>query len=550
MAREREAPRAKVLDALTERRARPLLVFAIILGLLAAYGVFQAGYLVANGNAVATGLAARDLATADPLEEIQVYFNPRNADLVANYRAYGVAMVVVLLTQAVVQGIACWQGVRSYLLRRASAACETLGIGLIGLSTIVLTLSMLAIGPELIVFISALCSAAAALCYFLSARHLAQRDFWKGIKNEDAVDAKAAEEAWVAGIEARAATLPREFRLDSSLMLEPMKSEVANGASERTADLMALFEPPFDANGGDVASSFCYVSVVPEAEFSLIAPIAAHLTDDGDRDPEEVPVGHCRAYAFQTCVAGTLGFPPSALAPHLPGACRDVEAHFYLDSERLVFGTDDPEFVVLVNEYVRDQSFRKDSGGTALFEILEFLVDDGLMFLSDEEARLERLEDHMGEEVTEIPHDFDLYITRERRVLGELYNFYRQYADMAQTLSTSRTAILGPDDRSLFGVLADSSRHMAADTLELREFALQLRGLFQSKIDVRQNKVMSILTVVTTIFMPLTLITGWFGMNFDVMPELHWEGSYYLVIAISFAVVTGEVIFFKHKKWF
>ena len=375
-------------------------------------------------------------------------------------------------------------------------------------------------------------------------------DFWRGIKDAEPEDEEAARAAWVAEIEERATGLPREFRLDEARMLEPMKAEVADGASERTADLMALFEPPLAADGREVAPSFCYVSVVPETEFSLIAPIAAHLADDGDRDPEDVPVGHCRAYAFQTCVAGTLGFPPSALAPHLPGACRDVEAHFYLDTERLVFGTDDPEFVVLVNQYVEDQSFRKDSGGTALFEIFEFLVDDGLMFLSDEETRLERLEDHMGEDVTEIPHDFDLFITRERRLLGELYNFYRQYADMAQTLSTSRTQILDADDRALLGVLADSSRHMAADTLELREFALQLRGLFQSKIDVRQNKVMSILTVVTVIFMPLTLITGWFGMNFDVMPVLHWDGSYYYVIAISLAIVVGEILFFKHKKWF
>ena len=545
--RDEAARRAASAESAPSRRGAALLVFSILLAILAVCAAFEAGYLVANGNAVADALAQQDLASSDGLDEIQTYFNPHSTSIVQDYRDYGVALVVVSLTNAVVEAIACWQGIVSYRRQRESAVCETLGIGLMGLAAIELSLNTLAVGPEPGVFAIALVAAGIALGYFLSARRLATTDFWKGIKEDE--DTEAEQAAWVAEVEARAAALPRVWHLGPGLMLEPVRGEGTAGAEpDRTADLHALFSAPPVASGEEPA--FCSMAVVAEDEFALIAPIAAHLADDGDRDPEEVPVGHCRAYAFQTCVAGTLGFPPSALEPLLPGAWRDVEAHFYLDAERLVFGTDDPEFVVLVNDYVKDQSYRKTSGGTALFEILEFLVDDGLMFLADEETRLELLEDNMGEDVTEIPHDFDLFITHERRTLGELYNFYRQYGDMAKALATSRSAVLDAEERSLFGVLADSSRHMAADTQELREFSLQLRALYQSKIDVRQNKVMSLLTVVTTIFMPLTLITGWFGMNFDVMPELHWEGSYYVVIAISFAVVTAEVIFFKHKKWF
>ena len=60
---------------------------------------------------------------------------------------------------------------------------------------------------------------------------------------------------------------------------------------------------------------------------------------------------------------------------------------------------------------------------------------------------------------------------------------------------------------------------------------------------------MTVLTVVTTIFMPLTLIVGWYGMNFRYMPELNYEWSYPVVIVLSILIVVISLIFFKKKKW-
>ena len=57
------------------------------------------------------------------------------------------------------------------------------------------------------------------------------------------------------------------------------------------------------------------------------------------------------------------------------------------------------------------------------------------------------------------------------------------------------------------------------------------------------------LTVITSIFMPLTLIAGWYGMNFKYMPELEHEAAYPIVIAVSIVIVIVCLIFFKKKKW-
>ena len=60
---------------------------------------------------------------------------------------------------------------------------------------------------------------------------------------------------------------------------------------------------------------------------------------------------------------------------------------------------------------------------------------------------------------------------------------------------------------------------------------------------------MKSLTIVTAIFLPLTLIAGWYGMNFTYMPELHWKFGYYIVIAVAAVIALIELIYFKKKKF-
>ena len=60
---------------------------------------------------------------------------------------------------------------------------------------------------------------------------------------------------------------------------------------------------------------------------------------------------------------------------------------------------------------------------------------------------------------------------------------------------------------------------------------------------------MTLLTVVTTVFAPLTLLTGWYGMNFKHMPELEYKWSYPAVLLVSIIIGVGCIAYFKKKKW-
>lgn len=88
------------------------------------------------------------------------------------------------------------------------------------------------------------------------------------------------------------------------------------------------------------------------------------------------------------------------------------------------------------------------------------------------------------------------------------------------------------------------------DTIEtLREMVSASLDIYLSSISYRLNVVMKVLTIITTIFMPLTFIVGVYGMNFEHMPELQWEWGYPAVWALMVLVGVGMLLLFRKKRW-
>lgn len=83
-----------------------------------------------------------------------------------------------------------------------------------------------------------------------------------------------------------------------------------------------------------------------------------------------------------------------------------------------------------------------------------------------------------------------------------------------------------------------------------RDMTSDLRDSYVTLNSNRMNAIMMTLTIVSTIFIPLTFIAGVYGMNFDFMPELHWKYGYFAVLGLMAALVIGMLIWFRHKGWF
>lgn len=97
--------------------------------------------------------------------------------------------------------------------------------------------------------------------------------------------------------------------------------------------------------------------------------------------------------------------------------------------------------------------------------------------------------------------------------------------------------------------LADHSIQIADMSETYQDMLNSLHDLYQTEISNRMNNVMKILTIISTIFIPLTFIVGIYGMNFKHMPELETKNGYYMVLLAMFIIAIGFLIYFKRKKW-
>jgi len=88
------------------------------------------------------------------------------------------------------------------------------------------------------------------------------------------------------------------------------------------------------------------------------------------------------------------------------------------------------------------------------------------------------------------------------------------------------------------------------DTVEtFRDLLSGMMDIYLSSVSNRMNEVMKVLTIITTIFIPLSFIAGIYGMNFDNMPELHTRYGYYILLVVMISVAVSMVFYFKKRKW-
>ena len=135
-----------------------------------------------------------------------------------------------------------------------------------------------------------------------------------------------------------------------------------------------------------------------------------------------------------------------------------------------------------------------------------------------------------------------------RKHFSELMVSYDQMTNMGEHMQLYMNRNEIQDEEMGWERYVHRTERLHQYAAEMKEYTQQIREIYQTQITVQQNRVMNFLTVVTTIFMPLTLITGWYGMNFYNMQELHWQYGYICVIIISIVVIIAECIYFKKKK--
>ena len=219
---------------------------------------------------------------------------------------------------------------------------------------------------------------------------------------------------------------------------------------------------------------------------------------------------------------------------------------YALDETGIVFIDKSGKAQEITEAIAKNSHTRKPCLERFLYEFLEYIVKDDLHLMEGMEKELDEFEDRI---LAEEDH-LDLErINRIRSQMRELCIHYEQLIDMTQELEENENGFFKEKDLHYLHLFMNRMLRLSDIAASVRDHTAQVRDLYQTQLDVRQNRTMTLLTVVTTIFMPLTLITGWYGMNFRHMPELEYRWSYPVVFLVCLAIAIGCLVFFKKKKW-
>lgn len=281
-----------------------------------------------------------------------------------------------------------------------------------------------------------------------------------------------------------------------------------------------------------------YVAVVTNEEFNQ----NFNFFDMGiDLDFDLLGPTMTKAEVNYDAVIGTFNIPDRKAI-----TVKNHKFAFAFDEKGIAFINDDGYALEKINNIIALKKWRLPSLERFIFDFLEQITDDDLRLLEDYENKLISLESKVQQDDGD---DILLTIDSIRNDINKLRLHYGQLQDLSQELLEDENEFFNSDNLRYFNMYANRISSLSALCSSLLEHCNQVRELKRATIEKKQNKLMIILTIISTIFMPLTLITGWYGMNFKYMPELYYKISYPIVIVVCITIVIVCVRYFKKNKW-
>ena len=253
-------------------------------------------------------------------------------------------------------------------------------------------------------------------------------------------------------------------------------------------------------------------------------------------------IRYCKAETFKECILGTIRIPQKNEQKKAL-----FSFGFYLTENEVIFIEEEGKLKTWIEKQTEILQ-GVDTPKQLLLRMMEHMIEEDTLFFSHMESEVDKLEEKISRGA-DTHNNFFTSLTKHRKKLSEFHVYYGQLLDVGELFSSCDVHCSEQDTQGWNRFMHRVERLQNHVHL-LRENVLQIRELYQSMQDARQNKIIGVITIVTTIFLPLTLITGWYGMNFAYMPELQCRYGYLAVIIVSLMIVAAEILYFKKKRFF
>jgi len=180
------------------------------------------------------------------------------------------------------------------------------------------------------------------------------------------------------------------------------------------------------------------------------------------------------------------------------------------------------------------------------FTLLDSIIDNYFAVLENIYDQLEALEEEVYNDPT--PETAHKIQQLKKEVLG-IRKWAFPVKELISRLIDSESSLITKETKLYLKGALDHCYEVNENLLLYREMSSSLMELYMTNVSNKMNEVMKVLTIMASIFIPLTFIVGIYGMNFDNMPELHWKYGYFMVMGAMLLLFVAMMIYFKRKKW-
>jgi magnesium transporter len=251
-----------------------------------------------------------------------------------------------------------------------------------------------------------------------------------------------------------------------------------------------------------------------------------------------------------------FGYYLALRMPCLVEGCLELEqiSLFLGDSFVVTFQERPGESFDAIRERIRKSHGRlRRSGPDYLaYALLDALVDSYFPYVEAYGDRLEELEDRI---LADPDHTVISAIHEVKRDLLSIRRGVWPLREALNLLLREDHTRITPETRVYLRDVYDHTIQLVELTETQRELASGLLDVYLSSVSNRMNEIMKVLTIIATIFIPLSFVAGLYGMNFDVrrsplnMPELEWRYGYLFALGLMAAIAIGMLVYFRRKRW-
>ena len=190
--------------------------------------------------------------------------------------------------------------------------------------------------------------------------------------------------------------------------------------------------------------------------------------------------------------------------------------------------------------------FRSQGSDYLAYEILDSIVDQ---YFEYEEYMAEQIDDIEEELLINPTSDTLIRIQRLKRELIKIRRVISPLRELLNGLLRSDSPLIHAGTAIYLRDVFDHCLRITEMLDSYRDMTTGLLDIYISSISNRMNEIMKVLTIFASIFIPLTFITGIYGMNFDDMPELHWPWAYPALWGLFISIAGGLLVYFKRRHW-